>query len=263
MGRRRDRRRRPRAAGRRRGRTLAAASTLHLLDLDPARSATALRRRVERDALVPAPRAVRPPPPAALRPTASARRGTALRRGEQAVRRRASPSVADEGEVVLVQDYQLAPGARACCATQRPDLHVVHFTHTPVLRSELDPRAARRRRPRRVRVDGAGAVRLPHRTGGPTPTRRPPREVLGDGRARRRSSRPFGRRPRGARRHARVRRRSRGSRRARRAGRRPASHPAQRPHRPVEEHRPRLPRLRPAARAASRSGASRSCSWRC
>lgn len=39
-------------------------------------------------------------------------------------------AVADEGEVVLVHDYQLSlvPGA---LAAKRPDLHTAHFTHTP------------------------------------------------------------------------------------------------------------------------------------
>ena len=42
----------------------------------------------------------------------------------------ATAASADEGEVVLVQDYQLAlvPGL---LADARPDLHIVHFTHTP------------------------------------------------------------------------------------------------------------------------------------
>ena len=37
---------------------------------------------------------------------------------------------ADEGEVVLVQDYQLALVAELV-GSARPDLHVLHFTHTP------------------------------------------------------------------------------------------------------------------------------------
>ena len=51
--------------------------------------------------------------------------------------------------------------------------------------------------------------------------------------------------------------------RARRAGRRPEARVAQRSHRPVEEHRARLPRVRRAARDRTPSGASAWCSSRC
>ena len=51
--------------------------------------------------------------------------------------------------------------------------------------------------------------------------------------------------------------------RARRRGRRSARDRAQRSHRAVEEHRARLPRLRPAARSPARASAAGSCSSRC
>ena len=59
---------------------------------------------------------------------------------------------AQNGERVLVHDYQLAlvPGI---VRADRPDLKVTHFTHTPVLRTQLDPGAADRH--------GRGVVRAP------------------------------------------------------------------------------------------------------
>ena len=53
-----------------------------------------------------------------------------LRRGERGVRASEPRRVAADGDVVLVHDYQLSlvPGV---LRTLRPDLRIVHFTHTP------------------------------------------------------------------------------------------------------------------------------------
>ena len=52
-----------------------------------------------------------------------------LRLGERVVRD-AAAAVAPEGDIVLVQDYQLAL-VPAQLRALRPDLRIVHFTHTP------------------------------------------------------------------------------------------------------------------------------------
>ena len=163
-----------------------------------------------------------------------------VRRGE---RRRSPTRVADaaaEGDSVLVQDYQLAlvPGmVRAA----RPDLRVVHFTHTPfcgpnsirVLPTDVAEalcasmasvpcgfhtarwaRGVRRRRCARCSAAAPTSRRRSPRRSGPTPTRWPRSRPAGDRRRRPPSSTSVV-----------------GDRKLMLRSR---------PHRPVEEHRARL-----------------------
>ena len=104
-------------------RSTASASTSQLLDLDPRRTPAALRRRVERRAVVPLPRPVRPRAPAALRSPVPRRVGRVRRASTSASRPRPTRRAA-EGDIVLVQDYQLslvpallARGAAPTCAS--------------------------------------------------------------------------------------------------------------------------------------------------
>ena len=93
------------------------------------------------------PRPVRPRPPPPLRPPLPRGVGRVRRRQRRRSPTRSSPTRA-EGDIVLVQDYQLAlvPGQ---LRGPRPDLRVVHFTHTPFCGPDDDPRAARPTSPRR------------------------------------------------------------------------------------------------------------------
>ena len=137
---------------------------LHLLDLDPT------LHRLHYDVISNGvlwfllPRPVRPRPAAACSTAASARRGTAY----VAVNEAFADAVADgtpEGEVVLVQDYQLAlvPGhaARGCA----PTCAIVALHPHAVLRSRPHPGAARPTSPTRC------ARRWPRCPPGSTPTR--------------------------------------------------------------------------------------------
>ena len=208
----------------------------------------ALRHRVERDALVPAPRPVRPSPSPTVRRALPHRVGR-LRHGEHDLCRDRDRRRPTAGETVLVHDYQLAlvPGmVRAA----RPDLALAPLHPHAVLRPQLDPRAAVRRRRRPVPVDGIGAVRLPHHTVGaglPGVGAHDARDRGTDHRLVRDTARA---RPGRARRRLRARGRVGRRRRARRHRRRPQAHLAHRPDRSDEEHRARLPRLRPTSRAA-------------
>ena len=178
--------------------------------------------------------------------TTSARRGTPT----SAVNQAFADAVADaaaEGDVVLVQDYQLAlvPGM---LATRGP----TSASRTSRTRRSADrTRSAccRRRRERAVRVDGGGAVRVPHRTVGRAydasvrrdARRRPHRaDVRGAARARPRRARRGRGSPGDDRRRADELEGVVGDRRMLLRSR---------PHRAVEEHRARVRRLRPPARA--------------
>ena len=220
----------------------------------------ALRRDLERDAVVPASRAVRPRPPAPLRPS-PARRVGRLRRGERRVRRgrhrRRHGRRAGAGARLPAR-----PGARhGAGGPPRPAAHALH-PHA-LLRPQLDPGAADRHGRGAVRLDGCRCRAGSTPSGGHAPTRHRRREVLGTSPRWRRTRRRSGPDPdalaalaaspaAGARR-----------RRARRAGRRPQAGAAQRPHRPVEEHRARVPRVRRAPRAPTPNGATASCSSPC
>ena len=237
---------------------------LHLLALDPALHRLHYDVDLERDAVVPAPRPLRPRP-AARASTAHFREAwdgyVAVNRG---VRRRGRRGRRRPASTVLVQDYQLALVPGMVLRQRDPTSRVVALHPHAVLRSQLDPRAARRRGRRRCAASMAAVPSGFH-------TERWAQRVRGVG-------------ARGARARRRVGRRSR-----RRSGpiptrwptlaarppprRRPPSSTsasatassiaAQRPHRALEEHRARLPRVRPAARRPARSGASVSCSSRC
>ena len=149
-------------------------------------------------------------------------------------------------------------------APARPARRALH-AHA-VLRPELDPRAARRTSPtrsaRRWRAAPAGF----HTARWARAYAASAREVLGAGRrrSRRTFAAPLGPDPDalaaevGDARGRRTRRAALDERR-----RRPPADPAHRPHRAVEEHRARLPRVRPAARRRTRSCAGASCSSRC
>ena len=150
------------------------------------------------------------------------------------------------GERVLVHDYQLAlvPGM-VRGGPARPAGHALH-PH-PVLRTQLDPGAADRhgRGVVRARWPRCRAGSTP--SGGQRPTSRRRTEVLGKPPIAPYAT-PLGPDPAAL---ADAGRRARGQarrRRARRAGRRPQARAAQRPHRPLEEHRARVPRVRRAPR---------------
>ncbi len=157
----------------------------------------------------------------------------------------------------LVNDYQLAlTGAQL--RKLRPDLRIVHFTHTPFCGPDAVPGAAHRRtqsssatrwRPtRRASTPSDGRVRTGSR----------PATMLGAGAA----IAPTFAASLGPDVDALVavadeRRDARGGSCARRRRRRSARDRAQRSNRAVEEHRARLPRLRPAARSPTRSARPR------
>ena len=149
--------------------------------------------------------------------------------------------------------------ARACCATLRPDLRVVHFTHTPFCGPNSIRVLPDRRRRRDLLRRWPRCPRLPHRALGARRTaRRPARCSAPTPRSRRRSPRSLGPDPRRARR-GRARRRgdaAAATRSTTLVGDRLRDR-AQRPHRAVEEHRARLPRVRPAARARTRTARPR------
>ncbi len=74
--------------------------------------------------------------------------------------------VAGPGETVLVQDYQLTL-VPEMLGTARPDLHVVHFTHTPFCGPSSMRVLPEYVGPRDLRVDGRHHDRVPHRALGP------------------------------------------------------------------------------------------------
>ena len=162
---------------------------------------------------------------------------------------------AAEGDIVLVQDYQLTMTAGQLRA-QRPDLRVVHFTHTPfagpddysVLPTDIGEAlcGALASGPAGFHTErwaegyhqsaratlGKGAQIVAPFASSLGPDIAALEEVA-----------------------ASAARRGRGH--ARRRGRRPPRDRAQRPHRPVQEHRPRLPRVRPVARSPARTARAR------
>ncbi len=191
--------------------------------------------------------------PAALRPSASARPGTAYRDRERRVRggdRR-------RGRDRRRRARERLPARRwsgAQLRELRPDLRIVHFTHTPFCGPD----------DMRVLPDYAAeticAGRWP-----PTRPASTARAGLARTSSRRATCSAAARRSRptfaaslgpdvaALEDVAAERRSARGRRRARRHRRRPARDRAQRPHRAVEEHRARLSRLRPSARSPARA----------
>ena len=219
---------------------------LHLLDLDPASAPHALRRDLERGAVVPAPRAVRPRPPAPLRPPPPRRVGR-LRRGERRVRRRASPTTPRTASGCSCTTTS-SPWSPAWCGRTAPTCR----SRTSPTRPFCGPNSIRvlpdRHGRGAVRVDGCGAERVPHRAVG---TRL---RGVGDRGARAAPpiepyATPLGPDPAALAALA-------ASPDGQRAPPleldelvgRPQAGAAQRPHRPVEEHRARLPRVRRAPR---------------
>ena len=198
--------------------------------------------------------AVRPRAPAALRPPLPRGVGR-VPRGERRVRRRGGRAAAPRRRRARA-GLPARARRRAQLRDLRPDLRVVHFTHTPFCGPDDIARAARPTSADDA-VRGAGVAIPP----GSTRTRwadayRP----VGARRARPRARRSRRRSPPASgptsprsKRSRRRRGRARGRAPARRRGRRPARDRAQRPHRAVEEHRARLPRVRPAARGAARA----------
>ena len=259
MGRGRDRRRRPRRGRGRRGDGARARPP-------PARPRSraaphALRRDLERGAVVPAPRPVRPRPPASLRPPPPRGVGR-LRRGERGVRRRRSRDDAHGRRAGARARLPPRARARAWCARPGPTCG----SRTSPTRRSADPtrsaccpptwprRCARRwaavpagfhteRWARGLRGVGARGAR-PRRRSRPTRRRSGPIPTRWPSSLRRRRHR--------ARR-----------RRARRARRRPQAAAAQRSHRPVEEHRARASTCTTRSSTPTPSGASASCSSPC
>ena len=124
----------------------------------------------------------------------------ALRRGERSVRRRRRATPRPRASIVLVHDYQLAlvPGQLRAL---RPDLRVVHFTHTPFCGPDAIRGAARPTWPRRaVRVARRGARRASTPRAGPRAYAASARDVLG---RRATITPPFAAQPRTRRRRAR------------------------------------------------------------
>ena len=255
-----DRRRRPR-----RGRAPGAAASpgfdLRLLDLDPRAAPHALRRRLERGAVVPAPRAVRPRPPAALRRPLP--RGVG-RRTSRSTRRSPTRSWTTAADRERRARARLPPRARPRDGARhaaRPARRALH-AHA-VLRPELRPGAADRR--------GRGAVRARWRRRRPASTplagraayAASAREVLGTDAGRRPSRARSAPTPTRSPTLADVTRGRRSAADGSTSSSATAARAPRRPHRAVEEHRARLPRLRPAARPTVPSCASGSCSSRC
>ena len=152
-----------------------------------------------------------------------------------------------------------SPGS---CARSGPTCGRALHAHA-VRRARRPLAAPHRRRRRPLRGAGVGSGGLPHQALGRVATAQSARAVLGRARRdhRRRSPRASApTSPRSKRSRRRPRRAPR--RAARRRGRRPARDRAHRPHRAVEEHRARLPRVRPAARSAARAARAASCSSR-
>ena len=161
---------------------------------------------------------------------------------------------------MLVQDYHLtllAPDRRGrtgpTCARALPPHAVRRPRHAPGAATPPLGRSCSTGWPRTTPAGSTPTLgrELPHRraTAGIGTGTRPRRSVVAVDRPRRHP------------RHRRRRSPCRSAvRRARRAARRPPADRAGRPHRAVEEHRPRLPRLRPAARATHPTCAARSCS---
>ena len=259
---RRDRRRRPRRRGRRRRRRRAARRS-------SCSTSTPTLQRLHYDVVsnamlwflhhglfdLPAPAALRPPLP----------RGVGrVRRGQPVVRRRGrrrSPARARSCSCRTTSSRWCPRMLRE----RRPDLRVVHFTHTPFCGPELDPRCCPTTSPRRcARRMAGGAGGLPHRALGRA-FRASAREVARRRRRRRPDRSPRRSAPTPSVLAAEVadppRPRTRSPRST--SGRRPPADRAQRPDRAVEEHRARLPRVRPAARRAARVRERVSCSSRC
>ena len=263
LGRRRDRRRRPRPRSRPARRRRRAGCTPGCSRSTRDVHAAALRRHLERRRSGSCTTGCSTSPAGPASTAASARRGRATSRSTGRSPTRSSTSPAD-GETRARAGLPARARARRCCATPRPDLHVVHFTHTPFcgpssirvlpeyvahaicssmarctagFHTERWAQRVPGVRARGARVRRRRSAARSRRRSVPTPRRSPPRSPTPEV--------------------------DDGDRRARGARRRPAAHRAQRPHRALEEHRARLPRVRPAARGAPRAAGAGRRSPRC
>ena len=121
-------RRRPRS-GRAPARSKSCGIDLRLVAIDPDVARAALRRRLERCAVVPLPRPLRPRPPAGVR-SALPRGVGGVHRGERRVRAKRPPRRrlrTTSCSCTTTNSRSLAAQLREL----RPDLRIVHFTHTP------------------------------------------------------------------------------------------------------------------------------------
>ena len=156
---------------------------------------------------------------------------------------------APTGAVVLVQDYHLSL-LGPMLADRRPDLRIVHFSHTPFAGPDL-----MRVLPDRVAHELLEGLAAHHACGFHSARWA---DAFTDsceqiiGRSPTTFVAPLATDPDDIRRRRRLRGLPIGLPRARRPARRPVAHHPRRPHRAVEEHRPWLPRVRRPAAPPSR-----------